>query len=237
MGPWALALTLLIAAGGQTTQTATQTNPLEIKIALSKTSALFGEPLWVDVEVTNRSSETLAIDWGTECPDCGTKPLAIQVSDATPGAGEPTRCGGYGGSCVTGAPAGLLPGATGRRQYVLSGDFRITHPGYYLVLIDEKIRWAPVNGGITMNSLEHASEQTLSARESLDVGDPHPAKLLAIEQSLAAEAAEPYRNNPIDVAATRRPTAKQAPSPPRGSARPTPSARWATPLLSRCSND
>jgi hypothetical protein len=68
---------------------------------LSKTTILLGEPVWVDVRITNRSDDVLRIEAGNHC--IGKELLLkVQVPPAEPGSGERVSCrlyGGYGGSC------------------------------------------------------------------------------------------------------------------------------------------
>jgi hypothetical protein len=41
--------------------------PLDIQISLPKDAVLLGEPVWVDVRITNRSDEVLRIEAGNHC--------------------------------------------------------------------------------------------------------------------------------------------------------------------------
>jgi hypothetical protein len=172
-----------------------QTQPLDVRMALSKTTVLLGEPVWVDVTLTNRSAEAIGVDWGTEC--CGATAISLQVPEAVQGNGEPKSCGGMACSCPSGGPAVLLPGASETRLYVLKGDFRLTHPGRYTVMISKSFPYAvdPLAQSVMLPK-DHPTEMR-SAHAMLQVMPPDPVLLLALEQSLAAEASEHYREAPF----------------------------------------
>jgi HEAT repeat protein len=169
--------------------------PLDIQISIPKDTVLLGEPVWVDVHITNRSAEPLHIDTGNEC--FGNRPLKVQVPAAEPGSGERVSCrvpAGSGGSCPFGLPPLVFPGETIVRRYVLSGDFRITHPGSYNVLLENTISYAPVApAGAPQGASAPKQDrtQTASVQVTLDVQPAAPEKLLAIEEELAQKAAEP----------------------------------------------
>lgn len=169
---------------------------LDIRMSLSKTAVLLGEPVWVDVTITNRSDETLRIDTGHKCTGNDLL-LRVQVPAAEPGSGERTSCrlyGGYAGSCLFTPPPLVAPGQTITRRFVLSGDFRITHPGNYQVQLEKAVSYAPAPPpDLPWYTNEPQEEQTASAEVTLDVQPADPEKLLETEQGLAREATEPVR--------------------------------------------
>ena len=126
-------LLLLVFADSAPTIAQPTSQPLNIHMALSRSSALLGEPVWVEVIVANSTSKPILLDWGAACPDFGSKAIEIHVPTATLGSGEPTPCGSPGGNCVMPGPVTLAPGESETRRYVLSGDFHITRPGRYRV--------------------------------------------------------------------------------------------------------
>jgi hypothetical protein len=185
-----------IAAHPAVAQISEHTGPLEIQLALSKQTVLLGEPVWVDVAVTNHSKQKLAISWGVGCM-AHEAPLRIEIPDATQGDGEPKSCGflGTGYDCLYGGPSALSPNATGKRRFMLAGDFRITKPGHYDVFVTKSVGWEQWSQyKITMENKFHrkAEMQTQVQTLSLDVLEPDPPKLLAAQQALVAQAAEPY---------------------------------------------
>jgi len=166
---------------------------------LTKTSILLGEPVWVDVIVTNRTSEPLRIDMGNAC--FGRRPLQVEIPEAEPGSGEHKRCGLIGGSCLSAGPYLLDSGNSLTWRYVVDGDFRITHPGTYRVLLQKKINYAVAVPGESYQFMGNAPEQTAKETVLLEVRPADPAKLLTIEQALVAEVTAPYAEPPLPAAA------------------------------------
>jgi len=177
---------------------------LSIGMKMTKTTVMLGEPVWVDVAVTNRSGETIRLDFGNEC--YGNNPLKVQIPNAEAIVKPATRCGaGVAGSCPTGALPSLADGETMTRRYVLAGDFRIVRPGSYDVLMEKTIRYAPVSAGTSELNLAPSStnQQTAKQKDTLLVGPADPAKLLALEETIAQAAMErpveaPSLTNSID---------------------------------------
>lgn len=88
--------------------------------------------------------------------------------------------------CAAGPPRQTIV-----RRYVLSGDFRITHPGSYSVLLEKEIGYAPAPpADVPSYTSEPGEEETANAQVTLDVQLADPEKLLAIEEELARKAAE-----------------------------------------------
>jgi hypothetical protein len=166
-----------------------QDHDLEVHITLAKPAILLGEPAFIVVSATNRSTHALAIDWGTSC--CGAHEFIAEVPAATPGSSEPKFCGGMACSCARGMEPVLEVGETQTHRYVLQGDFRITHPGRYEVIIHKPMPHATAPAKPTIFFPPANPAQTVDAKLSLEVLPADPAKLLAIEQTLAAEAATP----------------------------------------------
>jgi len=169
--------------------TGARAQDLEIRLQLSKTTVLLGEPVWVDVSVTNRTKEALFVDFGVACG--GWKPLTVQIPVAEPAIKEPRLCeGGIGISCSSGALPSLQPGEMLTRRYVLDGDFRIVHPGGYEVMIEKTMRYAPVaanSSDLTLtDALARHQVATLNVELEVQVADPE--KLLALEQAAAQTA-------------------------------------------------
>jgi HEAT repeats len=167
---------------------------LDIQISLSSSTVLLGEPAWVDVRITNRSNEVLLIDTGHRC--AGNKPLIkVQVPAAEHGSGERTSCKLYSGllgSCPFTPPPLVAPGQTIVRRYVLSGDFRITHPGSYSVLLEKEINYSPAPpADVPWYTPEPGEKQTANSQVTLDVLPGDPEKLLVREKELARKASEP----------------------------------------------
>jgi hypothetical protein len=174
-----------------------QTNPLEVHIALSKTTALLGEPVWIEVTATNRTQQPLAVSWGTACAIFPTTPIEIDIPNATQGNGQPAPCAGGPLDCMIPGPTTLAPGESDTRRYVLKGDFRITRPGRYQVIVHKSFGWSPAPPKHEVALPQNHSLQSADLETTLEVTPPDPARLLQIEQSLAAEAAIPYTRAPL----------------------------------------
>jgi hypothetical protein len=62
---------------------------LVIQMRLTKAKVLLGEPVWVDVTVTNRGATPLRIDMGTNC--FGNRLLKAEIPNAAPGIPQKER--------------------------------------------------------------------------------------------------------------------------------------------------
>jgi HEAT repeat protein len=205
----ALTASLLIHPMGTLAQ-----QDLDIGMKMTKTAAMLGEPVWIDVTVTNRSGRAIYLNFGNEC--WGNKPLKVSLPDAESTVKPATRCGGgIGGSCGSGALPSLADGETMTRRYVLDGDFRIVRPGSYEVLLEKTIRYAPVSSNRSDLQLNASLEKQQTAKSTvvIQVNAPDSAKLLALEQGYARtvveELVEPKFSasqpdgKPMDISAVR----------------------------------
>jgi len=173
-----------------------QQRALDIQMQLTEKSALLGEPVWVDVTVTNRTKAPLLISMGDAC--FRNRPLNVAIPEAEPGTGEHRLCGGEGGDCWAAGPAIVDSGKTLGTRYVLAGDFRITHSGEYHVLLKKQVTYATALAGDERTMLpRNASVETVEQSTVLEVRPANPERLLGIEQSLAMKVSEPYRNVPV----------------------------------------
>ena len=153
-------------------------------MTLSSDTIILGEPLWVDVRVTNRSAMPISVDMGNTC--MGGRPLEVEVPRAERRADRQKRCGvgPDGGGCVTAGPQNLVPGGTLGKRYVFDGDFRITHGGDYRVRLSKLVRYGPA---VTLLApLSNAASQTSVVETTLHVEPADPEKLLTLERRLAA---------------------------------------------------
>jgi hypothetical protein len=157
----------------------------DVQMQITKTQIILGEPLWVDVRITNRSSEILRIDTSDYCFMFDTRPLTVQIPAAQPGNGERDRRWNEhpGGDCFE-TQADMKPGETLSKRYVLSGDFSITHPGRYNVLLEKPIHYAQAPNtppaGVAEKYTPLSQLQTARSQVSLDVLPANPEKLLTI---------------------------------------------------------
>jgi HEAT repeats len=189
---------------------AQQNRELDLHMRLTKTSILLGEPDWVDVRITNATSEALRVDTSPACFMFNTRPLEVEIPAAQPGSGEALACEGTGGDCY-GTWADIKPGEALTERYVLSGDFRITHPGSYKVLLKKVIRYEPLpsaNPAKPVGPLKQ--EQIADAQVTLNVIPADPNKLLGIEQALAQEASGPINLPPFPTSTNGQPVAMEA---------------------------
>lgn len=167
---------------------------LDIQMTLSKTKIMLGEPVWVNVAVTNRSSDALWISMGSDC--FGMRPIKIVIPGAGPALPEnERRCSErnvMGGSCPFSYPPPLLePGDTLERRYFLEGDFRIEHPGTYQIVLEKEVRyWVAPAGEKQPDLARNATSEKAKDEAILDVRETDPAQLLRLEQGLAADAAK-----------------------------------------------
>lgn len=174
----------------------------DVQMHVSKSEFILGEPVWVDVQITNRSTKTFRVDTSPYCFMFNTRPLNVQIPAAQPGNGERNRRWNEhpGGDCFE-TWADMKPGETLTKRYVLSGDFRITHPGRYGVLLEKTIHYAHAPNTPPAGAAEKHTRldqlQTAQSQISLDVLPANPEKLLAIEQKLAYEAANPVPVLPL----------------------------------------
>lgn len=173
---------------------------LGIQMRLSKTIVMLGEPVWVDVTVTNRSADFLMVEMGTNCPGDGS--LTMAIPGAEPGRRQMEhRCyWGSAGSCSWPGPSLLAPGDSLQKRHVLAGDFRITHPGHYTIQLKSDIGYATApNGEKRPELMRDALSQTTTGEISLDVRDADPVQLLRLEQGMAAEYAKeiPQKLEPV----------------------------------------
>ena len=174
----------------------------DVQMHVSKSEFILGEPVWVDVQITNRSTKTFRVDTSPYCFMSNRRPLNIQVPDAETGSGErDRRCNEQpGGDCFE-TWADLKPGETLSDRYVLSGDFRITHPRRYSVLLQKAIHYAPAPDAPAAGTAEkifHLNQlQSARSETTLNVLPANPDKLLAIERTLAAQAEKPVVVPPV----------------------------------------
>lgn len=168
---------------------------LDVQMTLSNTEVMLGEPVWINVAVTNRSSDALWISMGSDC--FGERPIEIVIPGAGPAPPEnERRCSQrnvVGGSCPSSYPPPLLePGEALQRRYVLEGDFRIEHPGTYPVQVKKAVTYWVAQGGEKQPDLTRNEERETAEDEfTLEVRETNPAQLLRLEQGLVAEAAKP----------------------------------------------
>jgi HEAT repeats len=169
---------------------------LSITMRLSSTTVLLGEPVWVDVAVTNQSAHALRVGMGADC--FGVRPIKIVIPEAEPALPQNVyRCyRGIAGSCASSGPSLLEPGDTLKRRYVLAGDFRIAHPGHYRIMLEKQISYAgALPGENPAGLMRNAVSQSANDEAFLDVQAADPARLLKLEQTLAAEYARPLTLN------------------------------------------
>jgi hypothetical protein len=167
-------------------------SPLNVQIKLTSDVVMLGQPVWVDVTITNRSNQALIVDIGSEC--FGAKQLEIEVPDAIAGNGEHTQCGNVipGGSCEDGGVFKLDPAQVFAKRYVLTGDFRIVHPGIYKVILEKILRYTTIQPewrNEVPGEIEARLGETARVVAMLRVLPANPDKVLSIEQSMAREAA------------------------------------------------
>ncbi len=197
------ALCALLILTGESAQT---TSVPDVRVELDPTTIVLGEPVWVDVKITNRSPVPLTIDVGNTC--FGARPLIVRVPGAEPGNGK-HECvyGAMGGSCGVSLPPVVQPGKTLTERYVFEGDFHIAHAGVYNVDLEKPIRYGPPSG-TPESPRSPKQEETVHVQTTLHVLPANPDKLLAIEQSQAAEVTATMSPPPLpsgaDIEAIRR---------------------------------
>ena len=185
-GFFVFCIVLLLSRGAM----AQDTSPLEVRISLSAGTALLGEPVWVNVRIANRSNHALLLSAGGACFNAD--PIAFNVPAAQPGRSVREPCvtnSGRTEGCYSLLPWRLEPGETLARAYVLEGNFRIAHPGTYLVLVSKLVRYDTAPPEETARpALDLRQEETATASLALNVLPSAPAQLLTTERALAQEA-------------------------------------------------
>jgi hypothetical protein len=165
--------------------------PLDVQMTLSSDTILLGEPLWVDVHVTNRSSTPLSVDMGNNC--FGAKPLIVEVPQAEPRIDKQRRCGvvSGGGSCLALGPQSVPPGGTLTKRYLFTGDFRIIRAGRYAVRLTKILQYGPASSSpssVQPMLPDGSPRQRAVVDTTVDVLPANPEKLLDIEHGLIAQA-------------------------------------------------
>jgi HEAT repeat protein len=184
-----------------TTASAQSGSPLDVRMELTPATILLGEPAWVDVTVVNRSAGPLLVDMGNSC--FGAKELIVQVPEAEPQIHDRKHCGVgmAAGSCMVELAVKIDAGATFKRRYVLSGDFRITRSGSYTVLLEKNFPYGPDAGELSDSGPRrnpHLTEnQMVRIQQTLNVLPADHNKLLQIEQAEAQELAAPLPTLPF----------------------------------------
>ena len=145
---------------------------------LSPSTIVQGEPVWIDEKITNRSPHTVTVEHPNGC--LGTQPIAV-ISDAQQTNGEHTSCDGSV-ECLGKTPTPLRPGESLSYRFVLSGKFRITHPGRYGTVLKDAVRYW--DGDVREPS--RGREQPVRLNVTLTVLPTGPQQLLTVERSLAA---------------------------------------------------
>jgi len=161
---------------------------IDIKMELSKSTILLGEPVWVLVTARNASKAALKFNPGDYCFMFGQMPVTAVVPDAAPGSGKPIRCtyGSVGGNCVMGGnTTTLVPGQSATWRYLLEGDFHFIHAGTYRVEVTSHPGKAfqSVNDKSPVPARPAPVTQTLT----LEVLPEDDAALLVIEKQVAAD--------------------------------------------------
>jgi len=173
-----------------------------VQLQITPGTILLGEPVWVDVAVTNRSSEALRVEMGSPCLD--TKELTVHVPGAEAYNRDRKRCSigrpAPAASCVFQGPVRIDAGATFSRRYVLRGDFRIARAGSYKVFLEKDFPYGADLGGtfgdVGQNFPHLTQILRVRAQRTLTVLPENHNALLQIEKTLAEEIAAPLPNVP-----------------------------------------
>ena len=161
---------------------------IEIKIELTKSTILLGEPVWVSLTARNVSKAPLKFNPGDYCFMDGQMPVVAVVPDAAPGNGKLERCqyGKPGGNCMMGgSTTTLAPEQSATWQYLLEGNFHFVHAGTYRVEMTSHPGKAFQSGNppSPMSAKPAPVTQTLT----LKVLPEDDAALLALEKQIAVD--------------------------------------------------
>lgn len=159
---------------------ATPSGPaLDVRLHLEPDHIIVGQPVWIVVDVTNRSPGVFVVEGASNCFET---PLHIDIPAAQSRRSVSPACAHPAEDCQT-ELIDIAPGETVRRRYALQGNFMITAAGDYGVGIHDTIRYGTVAGS---PKLDHSQAVKMTAR--LIVSPADPKKLLSIETSLARRA-------------------------------------------------
>ena len=153
---------------------------LEVRLRLEPDSIVLGQPVWVAVDMTNRTANTVTAEGATSC---FTTALRIEIPTAPRLYAQPEQCAHRMQNCLT-EVVDVAPGQTITRRFVLRGDFRVTGPGNYGVVLHEALRYG-VAGEPNLDRTQNAALNAMLA-----VLPANPQQLLTIEKSLAQQATD-----------------------------------------------
>ncbi len=142
---------------------------------------VLGQPVWLLVDITNRSSQAIVAEGASYCFDT---PLHIDIPAAQRRGAGFAACAHAAEDCAT-ELLDIAPGQTVTRRYTLKGNFLVTAAGSYAVIVHDTIHYGnKVDTG--PSPLDHSQSASISAM--LTVAPPDSTKLLDIEKSLALRA-------------------------------------------------
>jgi hypothetical protein len=168
-------------------RSASAQDQVEIRMDLSNSTILLGEPVWVLLTARNPSKAPLKFNPGDYCFMDGEMPVVAVVPDAVPGNGKSEKCqyGGAGGDCFMGGNTTTLsPEQSATWRYLLEGNFHLVHAGTYRIELTSHPGKAFQSG--TPPSSVSAKPAPVTQTLTLKVLPQDNAALLALETQMAA---------------------------------------------------
>lgn len=120
----------------------------ELNLSPSKATYLAGEPVFLNLTVTNISTEQLRLDMADPLTMCSGYRFALQGARDR----QAKNCGAWGGSCLSGfVPLAPGKGRTGR--VLLNARYDLRQPGQYLLKVSYQASFAPAGGELPVAAL------------------------------------------------------------------------------------
>ncbi|MBV9270277.1 MAG: hypothetical protein JO165_04230 [Candidatus Eremiobacteraeota bacterium] len=113
------------------------TPALQVHYRLDPDHIILGQPVWIAVTMTNRSDEALLAEGVSNCFDSH---LHVDVPGLRRREADASSCAHRTEDCQT-EFVDIAPGETVTRRYTLSGNFVMTAPGNYTVVVNDTIRF------------------------------------------------------------------------------------------------
>lgn len=114
---------------------------LAVNVSLSKAKYLAGEPVFLDLTVTNRGTDPIQLEAANPLTICSGYRFELQgatVRDAT------TCTDGFAGSCLSGFVV-LAPGKSVKDRVLLNARYDLRQPSQYQLRVSYTAKYAPVD--------------------------------------------------------------------------------------------
>ncbi|HLI96221.1 MAG TPA: HEAT repeat domain-containing protein [Candidatus Baltobacteraceae bacterium] len=154
---------------------------LDVHIRVEPDHIILGQPAWIVVDITNRSTQGI-VDEGVSY--CFETPMHIDIPEAQRRGSNYAACAHAAEDCQT-ELLDIAPGQTVTRRYTLKGNFVLSAAGNYAVAVHDAIRYGNES---TTDPPPLDRSQSAAMNATLTVAPPDAQKLLDVEKSLAVRA-------------------------------------------------